>query len=104
MSLWDLLTLICFVAPIAGANFVAKQNGQGTSGHVFAVLFGIALGALFSGAMRFSGEKLLQYIRASSARGERILGVLYCAAVAWAFVGLAVSTWMYTVVFIRASR
>jgi hypothetical protein len=94
MSLWDLLTAFCFVAPIAGANSAARAAGLNSHGHFLATLLGVVVGIGCAGGMRAVGELVIARLepRPDDVK-ENGLRVLYFAAIVWSFCGLFIGGW-----------
>ena len=94
MTLWDLLTIICFAMPIGGAHSAAKQAGIGFGGHAVAILVGLFVGAGCACVMRVVGKLVVTRLekRPADAR-ENPLRVLYFAAFLWSFFGLFIGGW-----------
>jgi hypothetical protein len=59
VSLWDLLTGICFAASVGGALASAKIAKVGLGGHAVAIATGLALGVLCGWTMRFVSKAIV---------------------------------------------
>ena len=59
VSLWDLLTGICFAASVGCALASAKIAKVGFSGHALAIAVGVALGVLLARTMRVVAKAIV---------------------------------------------
>jgi hypothetical protein len=92
--LWDMLTLICFLMPVAGAVSAAKQAHVGYVGHVTAVLAGIVVAFAFCWSMRRAGESVgRRYAAGTTLDKEWPFRALYLSALCWAFLALFCGGW-----------
>jgi uncharacterized membrane protein len=85
--LWMMLTIICFVMPIAGALGAAARSGVG--GHIIASVVGTALGAIFAWSM--SAAAGLAEVRLQGYPEnvrERYFRLLYLGALSFSFIAL----------------
>jgi len=97
VSLWDLLTALCFVMPIAGAVASAGLAKAGFRGYVLAIIVGFALGLCCGWTMLIVGKAAAAYAkRDSGAVQERYFWALYFGAILWVafalFIGERVSS------------
>jgi hypothetical protein len=101
MTLWDLITALCSVMPLAGALATVRGMHKGWVGYGLAVIIGIVVGGLCAFAMRAAGNSLaIQSAAGSAARQSWYFRVLYIAAVVWAVVALFLGSWL-TAAFIH---
>jgi hypothetical protein len=72
VTLWDLLTLIPFVVPVAGAFADSKHSHAGLAGYVLAISVGLAIGAGCAVCMRIAHVRVGGYLVRSnvSARAQ----------------------------------
>ena len=72
VTLWDLLTLISFVVPVAGAFADSKHSHAGLAGYVLAISVGLAIGAGCAVCMRIAHVRVGGYLVRSnvSARAQ----------------------------------
>jgi hypothetical protein len=89
VSLWDLLTGICFAASVGGALASAKIAKVGFGGHAMAIAIGLALGLLCAWTMRVVAKRTVAKLRrrpnwdhAASLQRWFFRG-LYSAALVW---------------------
>lgn len=95
MTLWDLLTALCFVMPIAGALATVKDTPKGLLAYVVAVIVGFVLGGFCGWTMRAMGDRVAA--RSGPGKEDQKPGafrVLYFAAVIWIVVALFLGSWM----------
>ena len=95
MALWDLMTALCFVMPIAGALATVKDVQKGWAGYALAIIVGVVLGALCAWTMRAASNKLAP--RSSSGPGiDRpwFFRALYFAAFIWIVVATFLGNWV----------
>jgi len=94
VSLWDLLLLLCFTMPIAGALLPAHSAKVGFNGYTVAIVVGVALGLGCSWSMRTIGKKISVSTRPYSAsRREGYFRALYFAGVLWIAFAFFLGTW-----------
>jgi hypothetical protein len=95
MTLWDLLTTMCFVMPISGGLASAKLAKGGFGGYSLAIAIGLALGVGCAWTMRAVGEKAFTRLERYPAEiKERYLRALYFAVLLWAVFGLFLGGWV----------
>jgi hypothetical protein len=95
MSLWDLLTIGCFVMPIASSNVVARNAHLSVARHSMALLIGVVIGCCFAWAMRAVGEVIIRRTTGfSAAKREWFFRALYGSALAWCGVSLFFGGWV----------
>jgi hypothetical protein len=107
MSLWDLLTGICFAASVGCALASAKTARVGLGGHAMAIVVGLALGLLCAWTMRVVAEAIVAKMQRrwehSASRQEWFFRGLYFAAMIWTvfagFLGGWVSLAVLSVAF-----
>jgi hypothetical protein len=95
MALWDLLTALCFVMPIAGALATVRDVQKGWAGYALAIIVGAVLGTLCAWAMRTASSKLAT----RSSTGPKIdspwfFRALYFAAFVWIVIALFLGSWV----------
>ena len=76
VTLWDLLTLISFVVPVAGAFADAKHSHAGLAGYVLAISVGLAIGVGCAVCMRIALVRVGGYLVAEQCVGEGSVVVL----------------------------
>jgi len=94
MALWDLMTALCLVMPIAGALAVVKDTQKGWAGNILAVAIGLVLGGLCAWTMRAVGNKFA--VNASPGKASQRpwhFRILYGAAMLWVVVALFLGSW-----------
>jgi hypothetical protein len=101
MTLWDLMTALCFVMPLAGALATLRDVQNGWLGYGLASVIGLVIGGLCVWAMRAVGS----YFATRSSAGSETLRpwyfrALYVAAAVWIIVALFLGSWV-TAAFIR---
>jgi hypothetical protein len=89
MALWDLLTALCLVLPIAGGLATVKDLHRGWHGYAVSILISVAIGMFCAWIMRATARR----VAVSSAPngipvGPSRLRVLYCLAILWILVAL----------------
>jgi hypothetical protein len=94
VTLWDLLTLVCFVMPIGGAHAAAELARVGLGGHLVAIPVGMFVGAGCAWAVRSAGGLVITRLGERPAEAkENSLRVLYLVAFIWSFCGLFIGGW-----------
>ena len=89
MALWDLLNLTCFMIPIAGAVFEARNAKAGMGGWALILVIGLTLGVACTWLMWSVGERIVTAVRAYPESRQRwSLRALYFSAIPW-LLGLA---------------
>ena len=99
VTLWDLLTLISFVVPVAGASADAKHSHTGLVGYVLAISVGSAIGVCCAVGMRIALIRVGGYlVRGTvSARAQSwYSGLMLIAAFIWMVFGLFAESWLVT--------
>ena len=89
--MWDLLTLISFVLPVAGASADAKHFHPGIVGYVLAISVGLAIGVCCAACMRIALVRIGGYLVRSnvSARVQSwYSGLMLISAFIWMVFGL----------------
>lgn len=88
VTLWDLLTVVCFVMPAGGALASARLAKAGFSGIAVAIVLGLALSFCFAWAMRVIGKIAGTHIRRQPSPRQNIYFMfLYLAAMLWIVFG-----------------
>jgi hypothetical protein len=100
MSIWDLLTTICFFMPVGGALTAAQQVRVGWGGYALAIAFGVLLGVLSAWLMRVVAEKAAARVEGRAVQRESgpqstrtFFRGLYLAALAWIAIVGVVGQW-----------
>ena len=99
VTLCDLLTLISFVVPVAGASAEAKHSHAGLVGYVLAISVGLAIGMFCAVCMRISLVRVGGYLERSNVSARAQLwysGLMLSAALIWMVFGLFVESWLVT--------
>jgi hypothetical protein len=95
MALWDVMTALCFVMPIAGALATVKDVQKGWAGYTLAIIVGVVLGALCAWAMRIASSKLAPRSSSGPEIGRPwLFRALYFAAFIWIAVALFLGSWV----------
>jgi hypothetical protein len=100
VSLWDLLTLICFVMPIGGALASAQFFKAGLGGQVLAVTIGIVLGVSCALMMRIVTKTITAKLQRrpdwehSASLQKWFFRGLYFAAMIWIVVAGFLGGWV----------
>ncbi len=98
VSLWDLLTALCFVMPIAGAVASARLAKAGFRGYVLAIIVGFALRLCCAWTMLIVGKAAAAHIkRHPESVQERHFGALYFGAILWIAFALFIGGWVSSV-------
>jgi hypothetical protein len=98
MSLWDLLSVLCFAMPIAGAVASARLAKAGFRGYALAITIGLALGVSCAWTVRTAGKTVDAHVkRHSESVQERYFRALYFAAMLWIVFGLFLGAWASSV-------
>lgn len=99
VTFWDLLTLISFVVPVAGASEEAKLSHLGLVGYLLAISVGLAIGVCCAVCMRIALVRISGYLVRShvSARAQSVYsGLMLIAAFIWIVFGLFAVSWLAT--------
>jgi hypothetical protein len=99
VTLWDLLTLISFVVPVAGASADAKHSHLGIAGYALAISVGLVIGVCCAACMRIALVRVGGYLVRSSvsARVQSwYSGLMLIAAFIWMVFGLFAESWLVT--------
>jgi len=72
MTLWDLMTALCAVMPLAGALATLRDIQKGWLGYGVAVVVGVVVGLLCAWAMRAVGTALATRSGAGSIREDEL--------------------------------
>lgn len=95
MTLWDLMTALCFSLPLAGAFAAIRDVHRGWPKYVIATVLGIAIGALCGWVMRATGKNFPAWSSAmSNNKRERFFRALYAGAAVWIVVALFLGSWL----------
>jgi hypothetical protein len=95
MSLWDLLTLVCFIMPIASSNVVAKNAHLSFFHHFIVLLVAVAMGGVCAWTMRVAGKIVVRRTADfSTIRKEWCLRALYGTALLWCGAALFFGGWV----------
>lgn len=98
VSLWDLLTVLSFAMPIAGAVASAGLAKAGFRGYVLAIIVGFALGLCCAWTMRIVGKAAAANIkRHSESVQQGYVWALYFAAMLWVVFALFLGEWVLSV-------
>lgn len=94
MTLWHLLTAICFVMPISGALASARLSKVGFGGYALGIGIGLALGSCFAWAMRNGGRIVFAHAKNKPvSERESYARLLYFAVMLWIASGLFLGAW-----------
>jgi hypothetical protein len=99
MTLWDLLTLLCFALPIGPALASAKIVHAGFRGQALAASVGVALGLGCAWTMRRTGEAVASKLKRrpdwqeGSPAFESYFRALYIGAVVWMLLVSGFAAW-----------
>jgi len=95
ISLWNLLTVICFAMPIGAALSATKHSKVGWTGYVVAVMVASALAWLGLWAKQTMGKRVADRAKLYSAsQKESYFRRLYFAVVLWIVVSSLLSAWL----------
>jgi hypothetical protein len=97
VTLWDLLTLISFVMPIAGASAIAKHSHPGLGGYTLVISVGLAIGMCSAVCMRIALVRVGGYVvrSAVATRAESwYSGLMLIAAFLWIVFALFAGSWL----------
>ncbi len=103
MTLWDVLSLICFAMPIGGADAVARKASVGFGMHALAVVVGVLVGVASTFALRSIGDVVAKRLETHQPCIRENSLRLYFAAFVWAISGTFVGGWAVHLM-IRAAR
>lgn len=98
MTLWDLMTALCAVMPLAGAFATLRDVHKGWLGFALALIIGIVLGVLCAWAMRSVGTALMKRSGAESKTRRWNFRLLYAGASAWIILALFIGSWVMAAV------
>jgi hypothetical protein len=94
MTLWHLMTGICWATPLSGALAAAKLSKAGLGGYILAVAVGLALGLVFAWIIWTTGKVVAARIRKYPVPAyEQYALAIYFAAAVWILLGLLVGNW-----------
>jgi hypothetical protein len=99
VTLWDLLTLISFVVPVAGAAADAKHSHAGLVGYVLAISVGLAIGVCCAVCMRIALVRVGGYLVRGDVSARAVSwysGLMLIAAFIWMVFGLFAESWIVT--------
>lgn len=99
VTLWDLLTLVSFMIPVAAASEEAKLSHAGNVGYVLATLVGLAIGVCCAVSMRIALVGVGSYLARSnvSARaGAWYSGSTLIGAFVWMVLWIPAEDWLIT--------
>ncbi len=98
VTLWDLLTLISFVVPAAGASAEAKLSHARLVGYIPAISAGLAIGACCAVCMRIALLRVGGYLTGTTNASRRteslIAAVMLIAALIWILSGDFAGGWL----------
>jgi uncharacterized membrane-anchored protein len=94
MTLWDLMTALCTVMPLAGALATVRDVQKGWAGYGLAIIVGAVVGVLCAWAMRAAGTSFASRSRARSDTKPWNFRVLYVAAAGWIVLALFLGSWV----------
>jgi hypothetical protein len=99
VTLWDLLTVLCFAMPIGSALASAKYANVRFGGYALATIIGLALGVCCVWTMRTVSNALAANIKRHSARLQGwYFRALYFAAMLWIVFALLLGGWFSSAV------
>jgi hypothetical protein len=99
VTLWDLLTVISFVLPVAGASGAARVTNAGIVGYLLVVSAGLAIGVSCAVCMRIALVRVGGYLVRSkiAPRSETwYSGLMLTAAFIWMVFALVAGIWVAT--------
>src|SRR5580698_4870290 len=94
MTLWDLMTALCAVMPLAGALATLRDVDKGWLGYALALTIAVVIGALSAWAMRSVGSTLIERSAARPNTGRWSFRLLYAGASAWIILSLFIGSWV----------
>ena len=92
MTLWDLMTALCAVMPLAGALATVRDVQKGWLGYEIALVVGVVVGLLCAWAMRAVGTALATRSGTGSDRRRWNFRLLYVGALAWIVLALFIGS------------
>ena len=99
VTLWDLLTLISFVLPVAGASGVAKGSHAGLLGYALVLSIALTIGICCAACMRVALVRVGGYLVRinQSARTESLYSAgMLIAAFIWMVFAFVAAVWLAT--------
>ena len=99
VTLWDLLTLMSLVVPVAGASADAKHSHAGLVGYVLATSVGLAIGVCCAVGMRIALVRVGGYLvrsNVSASAQSWYSGLMLSGALIWMVFGLFAESWLVT--------
>jgi hypothetical protein len=97
MTLWDLMTALCAVMPLAGALATVRDVHKGWLAYALALIIGVVVGGPCAWAMRSVGSALITLIKRSGAGSDTRrwnFRLLYVGAAAWIILVLFIGSWV----------
>jgi len=94
MTLWDLMTALCAVMPLAGALATVRDVHKGWLAYALALIIGVVVGGLCAWAMRSVGSALIKRSGAGSDTRRWNSRLLYVGAAAWIILVLFIGSWV----------
>lgn len=95
MTVWELLTVACFIVPIYVGVSEAKLAKVGFGGYALAITIGLALGVGCAWMMRAVVEKIFTRLERYPAKiQERYQGGVSFALLLWAIFALFLGGWV----------
>lgn len=96
VTLWDLLTLISFVMPIAGASAEAKLSHAGFAGYALVISIGLAIGFGCAACMRIALVRVGGYMegKLSTQAESWYSGAMLMAGFLWIVLALFIGGWL----------
>jgi hypothetical protein len=99
VTLWDLLTVISFLLPVAGASEEANHSQAKLGGYVLAISVGVAIGVCCAVCMRIALVRVGGYLIRSNVSARATWwysGLMLIAAFVWMVFGLFAESWFVT--------
>lgn len=103
MTLWDVMTALCAVMPLAGALATLRDVHKGWLGYALALTVAVVVGVLSAWAMRSVGSALIERSGAGLNPRRWNFRLLYVGASAWIVLSLFIGSWVAAAV-IRGIR
>lgn len=94
MTLWDLMTGLCAVMPLAGALATVRDVQKGWLEYGIAIVVGVVVGPFCAWVMRAVGTALAARSGAGSDRRRGNFRLLYVGASAWIVLALLIGSWV----------
>ena len=100
MTVWDLLTGLCFGMPIGGALAPAGLAKAGIGGYAFAITIGVVLGVCCAWMMRVAGNAVVAKLQrrpdwlAAAPLRRLFFGGFIFAVVLWIVFVLLLGVWV----------